>query len=174
MAAKLSPKQRSFVQEYLIDLNATQAAIRAGYSAKAAAVQGARLLTNAKVLAALQEAQKRRERRTEITADRVLNELAKIAFSDLKDFVEFGSAGIRIKPSSDVDGTVLSEVSEMVTKGATVTSVKLHSKMKALELLSKHLGLAAPEKHEVSGPAGGPIEWVDLVKVAQTDAEADS
>lgn len=178
MAAKLPPRQRKFVQEYLIDLNATQAAIRAGYSPKAANNVGPRLLVNARVQAAIQQAMSRREKRTEITADRVLNELAKIAFSDLKDFVEFGPGGIKIKPSDQVDGTVLSEVSEMVAKGSAVTSVKLHSKMKALELLSKHLGLAAPEKHELSGPNGGPIEWVDLVKVAQSDgtgdAEADS
>lgn len=167
-AAKLPPKQRRFVQEHLVDLNATQAAIRAGYSAKTADVQGPRLLGNVRIQEAIQEAMSRREKRTEITADRVLNELAKIAFSDLTDFVEFGPDGIKIRPSDKVDGAVLSEVSEMITKGASVTSVKLHSKMKALELLCKHLGLA-PEKHQLSGPNGGPIEWVDLVKVAQSD-----
>lgn len=177
MAVRLPPKQRKFVQEYLIDLNATQAAIRAGYSARTARSQGQRLLTNVDVQAALQEAMSRREKRTEITADRVLNELAKIAFSDLTDFVEFGPDGIKIKPSDQVDGAALSEVSEMVTMAATTTSVKLHPKMRALELLCKHLGLA-PEKHQLSGPNGGPIEWVDLVKVAQSDgatnAEPDS
>ena len=170
MAAKLPPKQRKFVQEYLVDLNATQAAIRAGYSPKAANNAGPRLLVNARVQAAIQQAMSRRERRTEITADRVLNELAKIAFSDLRDFVEFGPGRTKIKSSDQVDGAVLAEVSDT----AAGTSVKLHSKMKALELLGKHLGLAAPEKHELSGPDGGPIEWVELVKVAQTDAEADS
>lgn len=177
MATKLPPKQRRFVQEYLADLNATQAAIRAGYSARTAAAQGARLLTKVKVQDALQDAQKRREKRTEITADRVLTELAKIAFSDLTDFVEFGPEGIKIKPSDQVDGAALSEVSEMVTMAATTTSVKLHPKMRALELLCKHLGLT-PDRHQLSGPNGGPIEWADLVKVAQSDgasnAEPDS
>lgn len=173
MAAKLPPKQRRFVQEYLVDLNATQAAIRAGYSASGAAVQGARLLTNVKVQEALQDAQKKRERRTEITADRVLNELAKIAFADLKDFVEFGPGRIKIRPSNEVDGAALAEVSSVATMVGTNVSVKLHPKMKALELLCKHLGLA-PEKHQLSGPDGGPITWVELVKVAQSDAESDS
>ena len=177
MAAKLPPKQRRFVQEYLVDLNATQAAIRAGYAAKNADVQGPRLLGNVRIQAALQEAIGRREKRTEITADRVLNELAKIAFSDLTDFVEFGPEGIKIKPSDQVDGAALSEVSEMVTMAATTTSVKLHPKMRALELLCKHLGLT-PDRHQLSGPNGGPIEWADLVKVAQSDgtsnAEPDS
>lgn len=78
--AKLTPKQNRFVAEYLIDLNATQAATRAGYSARTANEQGARLLANVSVKEALDEERKKRERRTEITADRVLQELADIGF----------------------------------------------------------------------------------------------
>lgn len=156
MAKRLTPKQKRFVQEYLIDLNATQAAIRAGYSPRTANEQGARLLAKASVQSALQEAMKRREKRTEVTADRVVQELAKIAFADLKDFVEFGPDGVRIKNSKEVDGTVLAEVSETTFKDSTTRTVKLHPKIKALELLGKHLGMFI-EKHEHSGPDGGPI-----------------
>lgn len=82
---KLTDKQNMFVAEYLIDLNATQAAIRAGYSEKTAAEQAARLLGNVNVQKALQQRMKDREARTAITADRVLKELAKPAFSEGKD-----------------------------------------------------------------------------------------
>ena len=77
----MTPKQACFVQEYLIDLNATQAAIRAGYSANGADVQGARLLANARISVAIHEAMAERSKRTEITADRVLSEYARIAFA---------------------------------------------------------------------------------------------
>lgn len=69
----MTPKQECFVREYLIDLNATQAAIRAGYSAKTAEVQGSRLLSNAKVAGAVQAAMDARSERTEITSDYVLD-----------------------------------------------------------------------------------------------------
>lgn len=70
--AKLTPKQKVFVAEYLKDLNATQAAIRAGYSERTAQEQSSRLLSNVIVKAAVEEAMQRREKRTEITQDYVL------------------------------------------------------------------------------------------------------
>ena len=75
---ELTPKQRAFVREYLLDLNATQAAIRAGYSERSAHVEGVRLLKNAKVDAAVSAAMHLRAHRTEITSDRVLKELAEL------------------------------------------------------------------------------------------------
>ena len=75
----LTPKQARFVEEYLVDLNATQAAIRAGYSAKTAEVQGSRLLGNVKVAAAIREAQEARSERTGITQDEVIQGLKKEA-----------------------------------------------------------------------------------------------
>lgn len=79
MSDKLTAKQRMFVAEYLIDLNQTQAAVRAGYSVSTAAEQASRLLTNVKIQEVIQEAQRAREKRTGITADYVLNSLKKIA-----------------------------------------------------------------------------------------------
>lgn len=75
----LTPKQARFVQEYLIDLNATQAAVRAGYSERTACEQGSRLLANVKVQAALQEAMQARQARTEVTQDYVIGKLVEIA-----------------------------------------------------------------------------------------------
>jgi phage terminase small subunit len=79
---KLTPRQQTFVQAYIVSLNATQAAKEAGYSEKTAKSQGQRLLTNADVADAIADAMKARSERTEITADRVLHELAAIAFLD--------------------------------------------------------------------------------------------
>ena len=82
--AKLTAKQQRFCDEYLIDLNATQAAIRAGYSKRTAAASAARLLRNVKVQEYISEKQKEIEKRTEVTQDMVIKELAKIAFLDIR------------------------------------------------------------------------------------------
>lgn len=139
---KLTPKQKAFVDEYLIDLNATQAAIRAGYSEKTARAVGAENLTKPNIQTAIQERIQEREKRTEVTQDMVVQQLAKVAFSDLKEYVEWGPNGIVIRPSDNVDGTVLQSISEtMLPKGGKKTEIKLTDKMKALELLGKHLGM---------------------------------
>ena len=92
MADKLTPKQSTFVAEYLVDLNATQAAIRAGYSEKTANEQGSRLLANVKITDAIADAMANRAERTEITQDRVLRELARLGFSDLRKTMTQGGA----------------------------------------------------------------------------------
>ena len=85
----LTPKQERFVQEYLIDLNATKAAERAGYSKKTARVIGGENLSKPAIAAAIHAAQGQRARSNAITAQRVLDELAMIAFSDLGELLEF-------------------------------------------------------------------------------------
>lgn len=84
--AKLNAKQQRFVAEYLVDLNATQAAIRAGYSEKTAKQIGSRLLTNVDIAAAAAEAKEKQAERLGITADRVLQELAVVGFSDVWNY----------------------------------------------------------------------------------------
>src|SRR6187399_2837120 len=86
-----------FCQEYLIDLNATQAAIRAGYSKKTAVVEGSRLLTNANVSEHIKKLMDKRSKRTEITADKVLDELWSIAQEDIKNFLSFKPVTITTK-----------------------------------------------------------------------------
>lgn len=85
VAGKLTPRQLRFVDEYLIDLNATQAAIRAGYKASTADVNGPRLLGNAGVAAAIQAGKARRARRTEVSQDDVIRELKAVAFKPASD-----------------------------------------------------------------------------------------
>lgn len=141
--AKLTEKQQRFVDEYLIDLNATQAAIRAGYSVKTADVQGSRMLGNIKVHQAVSEAMAERSKRTGVNQDRVVLELAKIAFVRMTDIVD--NQG-RIKSNAKEDD--LSCIESMKYKesksdiGSSVErEVKISPKLKALELLGKHLGM---------------------------------
>ena len=84
----LTAKQQRFVEEYLIDLNATQAAIRAGYSEKTAYSIGEENLRKPEISFEIQKAMDRRSKRTEITADRVLQEYAKIGFSNITDYLK--------------------------------------------------------------------------------------
>ncbi|MEG2344195.1 MAG: terminase small subunit [Acidaminococcaceae bacterium] len=94
----LTKKQKLFVKEYLKDLNATQAYKRARYAVKseaAAAVEGHKLLRNPKIEKAISEAMAEREKRTEITADRVLEELAKVAFVNIKEFYDKETGSIK-------------------------------------------------------------------------------
>ncbi|MBS5511651.1 MAG: terminase small subunit [Clostridium sp.] len=141
--AKLTEKQQCFVDEYLIDLNATQAAIRAGYSAKTADVQGARLLANAKVQQAISEKMAERSKRTGINQDRVIIELARIAFVKMTDIVD-SDGEIRSDASEDDLACIESvkyKSSESETSSSVEREVKISPKLKALELLGKHLGM---------------------------------
>jgi len=154
--AKLTAKQQMFVSEYLVDLNATQAAIRAGYSTKMAGKIGYQLLEKTRIQEAIETAMKEREKRTQITADRVLQELARIAYSDMRRFSRWGPGGVKLKNSeelSDDEAACVAEVSETVTEYGGSIKFKLHDKLKALELAGRHLGLFK-DKLELSGETG--------------------
>ena len=164
--AKLTKKQKRFVEEYLVDLNATQAAIRAGYSEKNAKEIGYENLTKLHIREELENAMKERSERTEITADGVLKELAKVGFADIKNYISWVTAGhqpvIELVPSDEVDGAVVKKVS--ITKDGVFT-FELHDKMTALEKIGKHLGMFKDVK-EVTGKDGGPVKfqtWVEMV-----------
>jgi phage terminase small subunit len=186
---KLTPKQKLFVKEYLIDLNATQAAIRAGYSEKTAYRTGADNLKKPQIQAELEKAMKAREKRTEITQDRVLKELAKIGFADIKDFLSYRTEKtvvdvdadgteiigyqqiINAKSSDEVDGTVISEVS--LARDGTF-KFKLQDKIKALEMMCKHLGMFI-DKREISGNinVNNPLEGLTTEEIRQLIADED-
>ena len=140
----ITPRQRRFVEEYLIDLNATQAAKRAGYSARSAASRGSKLLRNPAVAAAIESAQAKRAQRTRVSADRVVTELAKVAFGDPRRLFSWGPGGVELRESSELteaEAALVSEVSETRTAAGGTRRVKLHCKMTALTALGKHLGL---------------------------------
>lgn len=140
---QLNEQRQRFVDEYLIDLNGTQAAIRAGYSSKTAQEQASRLLSNVMVQQAISEKMAERSKRTGINQDRVVLELAKIALVKMTDIVD--SQG-RIKNTATDDDLACIESmkykeSESDTGSSVEREVKIASKLKALELLGKHLGM---------------------------------
>ena len=148
----MTEKQKIFADEYLIDLNATRA-YRVAYSAvkkeEAAAVNGSKLLRNTKVAAYIQERMQERQKRTEITQDRVLQELAAIAFARATDYAEVKDECVKIKDTKDLDEQQVRAIAG-IKEGKFGIEVKLNDKEKALELLGRHLGMFK-DKLEVSG-----------------------
>ena len=159
---KLTAKQKLFCNEYLIDLNATQAAIRANYSVKTAIEQASRLLTKVNVQEYIQQRMKDREIRTEITQDKVLKELANIGFSNGSDFAKvveksymkeiYNDAKEKIGEEEVFYTTVVTALTDSIDKSKLAAiagirstkdgiEVKTNDKVKALELIGKHLGM---------------------------------
>lgn len=141
--AKLTQKQQRFVEEYLIDLNATQAAIRAGYSVKTANEQGSQNLAKLSIQTAIAEAMAERSKRTGVNQDRVVLELARAGFVKMTDVVDQDG---KIKESATEDDLACIEsIKCKKTYNEAGTSeereVKICSKIRALELLGKHLGM---------------------------------
>ena len=148
--AKLTKKQEVFCQEFLVDLNATQAAIRAGYSKKTARQVASENLSKLYIQEKIQMLMDKRAKRTELTADRVLAEIMKLAFSNISDYVKFDDGYVTIKKKSDEftreELACISEVSKIIThkkygEKNVVVKFKLYDKKGALELLGKHLKL---------------------------------
>ncbi len=151
----LTAKQRRFVDEYLIDLNATQAAIRSGYSPRTANEQAARMLAKVSIQAYVSDRMKAREKRTEITQDRVLRELEKIGFADIRKAVRWGdsvpvtnpetgevliASGISLVPSDELDDGTAAAVAE-VSQTAQGLKIKMLDKRAALVDIGRHLGM---------------------------------
>lgn len=149
----LTDKQIRFCEEYLIDLNATQAAIRAGYSQKTAHSIGAENLIKPEIQAEIQKKQKELSERTGITAERVLQELADIGFHNIKDFVNGNNSILELKYLDERKTAAVSKVKTTITSKTVMeggqpkavteatTEIALHNKISALELIGKHIGL---------------------------------
>lgn len=159
----LTDKQEMFCREYLIDLNATQAAIRAGYSEKTSNEQGARLLANVSVQNRISELKAERNDRIDVDADYVLKRLFEIDQMDVMDIL---LANGELKPIKDwpkVWRTTLSgmDVTEMAGDAAgLLKKIKWPDKVKNLELLGKHVTVQAFKdnvKNELVGPNGLPL-----------------
>jgi phage terminase small subunit len=143
MAAGLTEKQKRFCEEYLIDLNATRAYKAAYPSVKreeTAASAAARMLRNVKVAEHIRERMEDRQKRTEITQDKVLRELAAIAFADVTDIVSFNGGRVVIKPTDDLPRETRKIIAG-IKEGQYGTEVKTYDRIRALELLGKHLGM---------------------------------
>jgi phage terminase small subunit len=157
----MTPKQQAFVSEYLVDLCGAKAAMRAGYSPRTAKRAAYELLQKEEIQAALATAMQARQQRTEVTIDRVVQELARLAFHDIGKLFDADGAPLRI---ADLDEDTRRAVAglEVVSVGNSdagigqVMKFKLVDKPKVLELLLRHLG-AFTEKLEVTGKDGGPV-----------------
>lgn len=171
-AVALTARQSRFVDEYLIDLNAKQAAIRAGYAERSAEVTASRLLSNAKVAAAIQERMSERSERTKIDADYVLRRLVEIDQMDVLDILaDDGSLKpVHQWPSSwrrYLSGMDVSELWEWQDEErkqvGLLKKIKWPDKVKNLELLGKHVDVQAwREQHGHGNPKGGPIEVLGI------------
>lgn len=176
----LTPKQELFCLEYLKDLNATQAAIRAGYAESGARTEGARLLANADVQAQIAEIAAKRNERIQIDADFVLRTLMSLADFDPQSIFNEQGGLLKIHEMPVAARKAISsfEIEELFSgRGedreqiGVLKKVKLWSKDKAVELLARHKSLLNDTvKHEHSGPGGGPIRFDDAALTAKIDA----
>lgn len=149
----MTKKQKRFVEEYLIDLNAAQAAIRAGYSPKAAYSIGSENLRKPEIRACIEKAMAERSKRTGINQDRIIEELAKIALLNPKNLINFEEATVKEEATEEDLAAISSiRVKCFPTKDGEgiEREVKMYDKAKALELLGRHLGMFK-DKVEVSG-----------------------
>jgi len=140
----LTNKQRQFCIEYIVDLNGTQAAIRAGYSARSARQVADLNMSKHDIQFEIARLQAERSRRTQITADRVLEELSYIAFSRITDVTSFSNSNFSLKNSDvlpDWAIAAIQEVGQIEAGKSTKTYAKLHDKKTALKLVMQHLGL---------------------------------
>lgn len=180
-ANNLRPKQAAFVEEYLIDFNGTQAAIRAGYSVKTARKMASENLTKPDIIDALARRRVELAEANEVTPEKVAAEYALMGFANLEDYVKWAPDGITLTASSELpEGATraVSEITEVRTsKGddytTTTIKFKLHDKKGALDSLCRLLGYNAPEKREVAGAGGGPIQIQTEVTSEQLEEYAD-
>ena len=159
-ARALTDRQRLFVEHYLVDGNAAAAAIRAGYSRNRADSAGHRLKNLPQVREALALAQAERLRQVGLSRERVLEELARIAFADIRDFLTWDDDGVRLRPMDALTAEQAACVAEIVESGGKSGKglrVKLHGKLTALAALARLLGtearpLGTDPRHEDERP----------------------
>ena len=155
----MTERQKRFCEEYLIDLNATQAAIRAGYSAKTAKEQGCQQLTNINVRARIDVALAARSKRTGVNQDRVIRELARVAFANATDVVDFETAELIQSATSDDTAAIASVKVKIIptSDGLGIErEIRMADKLKALELLGRHMGMFT-DNLKVAGDLGVQI-----------------
>lgn len=144
----LTQKQALFCLEYLKDLNATQAALRAGYSPKTAQRTGSENLSKPLIKDFIENEIAKRSKRLRANADSVLEELAKLAFADLSDVARWSGTTILLKDVDDLPPEVTSAISEISTGPKGSLRVKLHSKTQAIALLGRYLGMEDQRNNE--------------------------
>lgn len=161
----LTDKQKRFVDEYLVDLNATQAAIRAGYKDPNI---GRQLITKNNVSEEIRKAMADRQKRTEITQDAVLEELAAIGFSRATDYAAIRGPLVELTPTDQLTDEQKRAVAS-IEQGNFGIKLKLHDKVRALELLGKHLGMFDGKSGQQGGSENNLLDAIRQSGEVSTD-----
>lgn len=180
-ASPLNPRQRAFVQEYLIDNNATQAAVRAGYSVDCAGPIGSRLLADVNVAPAIAQARAQRLTRVGMTQDQVLQEMSLLSHSRIDHYWvdDVGQIQLAEHAPEGAMAAIQSVKHRTTTRrdadGHPVVTheveIRLWDKPTPLKLMGRHAGLF-PDRQEHTGKGGGPIETVTRIERIIVDAKA--
>ena len=176
----LTPKQDAFALAFIETGNASEA-YRQSYDASAmndntVGKAAHELLKNPKVAARIEELRAEHRERHKVTVDRIVEELALIAFSDPGDFYEWDASKVSLRPKANLtpeQRRCIAELSQTVTEAGGTLRLKLHSKPDALEKLGRHLGMFK-DVHEHSGPDGGPIEITRIERIIVDPANPDA
>ena len=156
----LTPKQQAFVREYLIDYNATQAAIRAGYSPNTARVTACKMLTKANIQSRLGELERKAAAFAEKKAEDVRARLVAIAWTDLADIVDFDGQVMTCKSFQSLTPAQRACIKDWKARTVTrmgsagepikvdMVEIKLHDKLKALELYARYIGMDRESRRE--------------------------
>lgn len=171
---KLNVRRQRFVEEYLVSLSATRAAKAAGYAERTAYSQGQRLLKNVEVRACVEQAQEARAERIKIDADKVLEELAIIAFSHILNYEIDGDGNVTLADGApfEVIKAIGSVKRKVTTRGNVTTKkveIKLWNKVAALRLVGAHLGLFSGK---VKGEPEADKAYRALLQFAKEQREA--
>lgn len=168
--AGITDKQRAFVREYLVDGNAVQAAIRAGYSKGRSGNTASQLMGKRWILDAIRDATEAKRASADIEARRVLEEYARIGFSNISDYLSFGPDGVTVNDSREIPRELLaavSEVSETRTQHGSTIKFKMHNKTAALDAICRVLGFNASDRKD--NPADSTEiarQLLDLLRLA--------
>ncbi len=164
MTTQLTPKQEAFVRAYVETGNASEAYRQAyprskNWKPESVHRKAHELLGNVKIMSRLDEFRRPALKKAEVTEERVVNELARIAFGDKRELMKWGPNGVVLMSSDDLSEeqvAMVAEVSETISQAGGSIKMKTYDKVKALELLGKYLGMFV-ERREISGPNGQPI-----------------
>lgn len=179
-------KREVFAQEYLVDLNAKQSAIRAGYSEKTAHSQGQRLLKDVEVEARIQELKDERAERTNVTAEKVITELAKLGFSTMREVASWDADGVRLKASDALTDEAAACVKDIHSTREirrdkngdeteiVNTKIQLHDKRGSLKLLGDHLGVFDSTGGDIGKLADTFLAGVQTVKDMEAEDLSES
>lgn len=140
MSKKLNEKQKLFCKYFIISLNATDAAEKAGYSKRTAYSQGQRLLKNVEVQNYIQKSRDKRDEKLELEAVDIVEEIRKIAFGNATDFLEISDGRVRVRSLEGIDTTFIAGVKEIFDKEGMFLGLELkfHDKVKSLDMLMRH------------------------------------